>query len=197
MATRDAIGATSEALLRLLSAACPSDEFPGAVFQLYQASDFQKPMAEGVSLFLYRVTVNTSRRNLPPFTAPDGQRYQPPLPVDLYYLLSVWGRTPERQQRLLGFCMRELQDVPALPAGFLNKNEAHPDTFRPSEAVEVVCEPLSLMDLAQLWDVLKPNVPLSVNYVVRFVPLESKLRLGEHPIVQTREMLAERVGVDW
>jgi hypothetical protein len=196
MATRDAIGATSEALIRLLASACPADEFPGASFQLYQAADFQKPMPEGVSLFLYRVAVNTSRRNLPPFTAPDGQRYQPPLPVDLFYLLSVWGKTPERQHRLLGFCMRELQDTPALPAGFLNKNEAHPDTFRSGEAVEIICDPLSLVDLAQLWDVLKPNVPLSVSYVVRFVPLESRLRIGEYPLVQSRELAAESVGVE-
>jgi hypothetical protein len=196
MATSDAIGATSEALIRLLSSACPTDQFPGAVFQLYQATDFQKPMSEGVSLFLYRVAVNTSRRNLPALTAPDGQRYQPPLPVDLYYLLSVWGKTPERQHRLLGFCMRELQDVPTLPAGFLNQNEAQPDTFRPREAIEIVCDPLSLMDLAQLWDVLKPNVPLSVSYVVRFVPLESKLRVGEYGLVQTRELAAESIGAE-
>ncbi len=187
MATYEAIAATGEGLLRLLKDACPADEFPDALFQLYQAVDFQKPMTEGVSLFLYRITVNTSRRNLPPRTDPDGTRYRPPLPLDLHYLLGVWGKTPEKQQRLLGWCIRTLEDVPILPAGLLNQLEPAPPFF-PHETVEVICDPLSLTDLFQIWDILKPNVPLSMTYVARFVPIVSKVAMHEYGPVQTREL---------
>ena len=172
----------------MLKDACPADEFPGALFQLYQAADFQKqPIVEGVSLFLYRITISTSRRNLPPRTDPDGTRYRPPLPVDLHYLLSVWAKTPEKQHRLLGWSMRALEDVPILPAGLLNQLEPVP-AFLPHETVEVICDPLSLGDLFDIWDILKPNVPLSMTYVARFVTLDSKIPLSEYGPVQTREL---------
>src|SRR5262245_35890350 len=174
-------------MLRMLKDACPTDEFPDALFQLYQAVDFQKPMAEGVSLFLYRITVNTSRRNLPPRTDPDGTRYRPPLPVDLHYLLSVWGKTPEKQQRLLGWCIRASEDVPILPAGLLNQLEPVPP-FLQQETVEIICDPLSLQDLFNIWDILKPNVPLSMTYVARFVPIGSKVTMSDYAPVQSREL---------
>ena len=55
-------------MLGLLSDAVPRDQFPNAQFELYQMSNFQQPMEEGISLFLYRIAANTSRRNLPPPT---------------------------------------------------------------------------------------------------------------------------------
>ena len=66
MGTFQAIAATGQAMLGLLSDACPRDMFPNAQFELYQMSNFQQPMEEGISLFLYRIAANTTRRNLPP-----------------------------------------------------------------------------------------------------------------------------------
>ena len=83
MGTFQAIAATGQAMLGLLSDAVPRDQFPNAQFELYQMSNFQQPMEEGISLFLYRIAANTSRRNLPPTVGPDGRRFRPPIPVDL------------------------------------------------------------------------------------------------------------------
>ena len=189
MATHRAIAATSETLRTLLETACPRDEFPDARFELFQASDFQRQLDEGISLFLYRVAVNTTRRNLPPSTRSDGRRLRPPLPVDLFYLCSAWGRSVSRQHALLGWCMRTLEDASVLPSGTLNSTGPFDDTFRSSEAVEIVCDPLSLSDLNTLWEVLRPNVPVSVGYVVRALPIESTVPLPElGPPVQTRDL---------
>lgn len=187
MATYRAIAAISQAVLGMLEEACPRDEFAGAGFRLVQSSDFQidtPPLNEGISLFLYRVTVNGSLRNLPPRLAPDGRRYRPALPLDLHYLITAWGRSVEKQQRLLGWAMRTLEDTSILPSGLLNHYGPEAETFRASETVELILESLSLQDVNNIWDGLRPF--LSVPYVARMVALESDVPLVEARPAQTR-----------
>jgi len=59
LARHQAIAATSNALLGLLRDRYPRDDFGTSLeIQLYQSRDFELPMREGFSVFLYRVTVN-------------------------------------------------------------------------------------------------------------------------------------------
>lgn len=187
MATYRAVAAVSRAILKLLEDGCPRAEFPNAQFELQQALDFHKaPIAEGVSLLLYRVAVTTARRNLPPRVDADGRRFRAALPLDLSYALCVWGRNVDMQQRLLGYCARALEDTPTLPSGLLNQHAPEPSTFLPHETVQIVPETLSMLDFHQLLDLLKPNVPLAMTYVARMVPLDSQIPLSEAGTVQTR-----------
>jgi len=184
MATYKAIEATSRAILELLKAASPKDDFGNARFEPYSPLNFQKPMEEGVSLYLYRLG-SSSRRNLPSRNGPNGIPLRPPLPVDLYYLLTAWARAPEKQLRLLGFCLRELGDTPILPATFLNHFASEP-VFQPDESVELVFDPLSLQDLGSVWEPLKPNVQPSATYVARMVTIESAVEVTQAGPVHTR-----------
>lgn len=186
MARHQAIAAAGQAIISLLSDACPRAEFDAARFDLYQVKDFQTPMEEGVSLHLYRIAVSGSRRNLPPTIGPDGRRYKPPIPLDLHYLLTAWAKTAARQQRLLGWAIRTLQDAPVLPASFLNHYAPEPDVFRPQEAVELIYDTLNLQDMNNLWSVMKLAPPLSVGYIVRMIAVESEIALDEAGPVQTR-----------
>jgi Pvc16 N-terminal domain len=189
LATYRAIAATGLAILGFLENACPRSEFPNADFELYRANNFDAPMNTGISLYLYRVAVNASRRNLPPTTGPDGKRYRPPLPLDLFYMLTAWGTTAEVQQRLLGWAMRELEDTPILPSSLLNHYVKEIDTFRPSETVEILCEAISLQDMNALWEgfkAAKTNQQLSVTYVARMLLVESKVEMAVYPPAQTR-----------
>jgi hypothetical protein len=186
VATYRAIAATSHTVVGLLRNACPREEFPRAEFALYHASDFEKPMEEGISLYLYRVTINAAVRNLPPRTAPDGHRYRPSLPVDLQYLLTAWAKDAGLQQRLLGWGMRTLEDTTILPAGVLNSHMPEPDTFQAHETVEVICDPLSLQDWTAVWDKLKPKLQTSMTYVARMIAIDSQVELTEAAPVQTR-----------
>jgi len=192
MATYHAIAATGLAIIGMLRDACPRSEFAGAQFDLYQTSNFQAPMEEGLSLYLYHVAPNATRRNLPPRVSPDGRRYRPPLPVDLHYLLTPWARTAEMQQRLLGWSMRELDDMAILPAGVLNHYVTETDTFRSDETVELVLESLSLQDIVNIWDVFKPNLQISVAYVARLIAIESQVQIPDAGLVQTREFVIEK-----
>jgi uncharacterized protein DUF4255 len=187
VANVNAIAAISEAIRRYLKEA-PRQDFPQLDVELYQMTDFQKPVPAGgrISLLLYRIAVNTSRRNLPPTLGEDGKtRYRPPVPLDLFFLFSAWALNAEFQQRLLGWCVRTIEDAPVMPASVLNRLQTKA-VFRGSETVELVGDSLPLQDLNVLWDVLKPNVPLSVSYVARMVTIESEIPLVEGPLVQTR-----------
>jgi hypothetical protein len=186
MATTQAIAATTNGIVRLLELAYEESEFGNleAKFESYQAPQFQKPMKFGLSLFLYRVTVNTSARNSRPHPRPSGDAVLPPLPVDLFCLLTAWAENAPDQQELLGWAMRVLQDTPILPPTLLNIG--FPGTFGPAEAVELGADQLAHQDMAPLWEIMKPNQQPSVGYVARMVALESDVVVSEHPAVQTR-----------
>ncbi len=186
MASFQAIAATGQAILGLLADACPKPEFAGARFELYQVNDFQLPMDEGISLYLYRIAVNGARRNLPSSLGPNGQRYRPSIPLDLHYMVSAWAKTAVKQQRLLGWAIRTLEDIPILPAGMLNHAGPEAEIFKPAETVELILDQLTLQDLNNLWSATKVTPPLSVNYVARMIALESAVEIVEGAVVQTR-----------
>lgn len=172
----------------MLADSRPQPEFSTARFELYQLSDFREPMEEGVSFYLYRLAVNGARRNVPPTVGPDGVRHRPPLPLDLHYIASVWAKSAVKQQRLLGWMVRQLEDIPILPTGLLNQSGPEPDVFKPNETVELILEQLTLQDWNNLWGATKTVPPLSVGYVARMVGIESTVSLSEHTWVQTREI---------
>jgi hypothetical protein len=195
MATYHAIAAVGGAILRLLEDSCPRPEFPGAQFEMIQAGAFRDaPIKEGVTLFLYRVTVNGTVRNRAPRATPDGRRFRPSLPLDLYYMLTAWAETPIKQQRLLGWAMRIVEDYTILPAGLLNHAGPEHDTFGPNEAVELINEPLSVIDMANVWEAIEASWQLSICYVARLVAIDSGLEVTAGPPVQTRAFEVEIGG---
>lgn len=188
MATANAIAAVGQAILTLIAGAVPRSEFSAAQFNLYQAKDFQAPMEEGISLYLYRITPAGEIRNYPPRVAPDGRRYRQVLPINLHYLLSAWARDAVKQQRLMGWAMRTLEDTPILPAGLLNQGGPESTTFRVNETVDVTMETVSIYDMGAIWDVAKPNTQPSVCYVARMIGVESQIEIPMEGLVQTREI---------
>ena len=188
MATYPAIAATSEAMVGLLESAAADSEFAGTEFELYQAKDLQQPMASGVSVYLYRVAVGTTPRNLRPRTDLEGRRYRPSVPLDLHYLVTAWAGDAVRQQRLLGWCARALEDAPVLPAGLLNHYGPEADVFEAAETVELVAQALSQQELSDIWEVAQKNRQPSLPYVARMIAIDSRIELAEHAPVQTRRL---------
>jgi hypothetical protein len=187
MATYPAIAATSEAVLGLLQSAAIGGEFNNVEFAHYQSTDFASPMSDGISLYLYRVTVS-SNRNLPPQLGADGRCYRPPIPLDVHFLVTAWAETAVRQQRMLGFAVRTLEDTPILPAGLLNQHSPEPNVFRPEETVELMYESLTVQDVGYIWDIAQTKEQPSAPYVARMVEIESPVAFDEGGLVQTREL---------
>jgi hypothetical protein len=190
MAKHSAIGATSAALKGLIVDRYPRDDFgSGLDVQLYQTRQFESPMQEGFSIYLFRVAVNGSVRNRAPRRTPDGKRFRPSLPLDLYYMVTPWAQDVEKQHRMLGWVMRLLEDTGVLSAGHLNHYVHETDTFGPSEGLEIICDPLSLSDYLTLWgDRLRPRLPASATYVLRGLLIDSEVPLDDAPLVQTRRV---------
>jgi hypothetical protein len=190
MARYPAIAATSQAIVALLDQASAGTEFSGTGFSLAAAADLQKPPGDRplATLYLYRVAIDTNRRNQAARRGPDGRLRRPPVPVDLHYLLVAWSKDAITQHRLLGWCVRVLADTPTIPAGFLNQFGPDREVFRPTETVEVVWEVLTRQEMADCWEVAKANQQPSVPYVARIVEIESDVEVAELPPVQTTDM---------
>lgn len=182
MATFNAIAATSSAILNILRQSQPPAEFGTLEFKLFGASDFEGAgMSAGYSLFLWRVTMNSERRNLPPRRDSTNQTFRPSLPIDLHYLLTPWAADIEIQQRMLCWAMRALEDEIILPSTMLNYNMAEVDTFSSSESVELFADPLELTDLFNLWDKLSGKLNTSMMYQVRNLKIDSQQLLQTQP----------------
>lgn len=187
MANYRAIAATSEALKGLIRDRYPRDEFgSGLDVSLYQTRDFDTPMTEGFSIYLFRVAINGSVRNLTFRRSPDGQRFRPSLPLDLQYMITPWARDGAMQHRMLGWVMRMMEDIGVLSAGHLNHYLPQTETFGSNEALELVCDPLSLTDYLTLWDRLRPRMPVSATYTLRMLLIDSDVPVAEAPLVQSR-----------
>lgn len=187
MANYRAIAAASAALAGLVRDRYPRHEFGGGLeIALYQTRDFETPMLDGFSIYLFRVAVNGTIRNMTLRRSPDGRRLRPSLPLDLQYLITPWAPDVGRQHRMLGWVMRMLEDTAVLSAGHLNHYMGERDTFGPAEGLELVCDPLSLNDYLTLWDRLRPRLPASAAYSLRMLQIDSDVAVDEGPPVQTR-----------
>lgn len=188
MATYRAVEATCEAVMRLLQQSWRRDLFENRdlLFQVYQTQDFATPMSTGLSLFLYRVTVNTIQRTPLPRPGPRGRQRRPQLPLDLHFLLTPWADHASLAQAILGWTMRTIEDTAVLPAGLLNA--VTDAVFNDDETVEIVFGQLSNEEMFRIWDVLPRDYQISVPYTARIVRIDSDLDLNEGGPVITKEL---------
>ena len=82
--------------------------------------------------------------------------------------------------------MRVFEDMAILPASLLNHYAYSDAPFRPNEAVELVHEPITLQEIVNIWDALKPNLQTAIPYVVRMVLIDSNIAVDEGAPVQAR-----------
>jgi Pvc16 N-terminal domain len=199
MASFQAIAATSEAIRTVLRrAAVATQTFSAVDVQHFQAAKLQQPPSSDdglvLSIFLYRVSVSSVRRNLPPSLGPAGERYLPPIPLDLYYLVSAWAGSAQMQQQLLGFAVRALEDMTTLPSALLN-DQGWRGVFRDHETVELVWLPLTPQEESDIWQVAPGSEQPSASYLARMVEIESRIEIPEYPPAQTTEFAYAKAGV--
>jgi hypothetical protein len=187
MANHRAIASVGTALVGLIRDHYPRADFgEGLEIGLYQTRDFESPMQDGFSVYLYRVAINGAVRNLSLRRTADGSRVRPSLPLDLFFMITPWAQDVERQLRMLGWVMRLMEDASVLSAGHLNHYMAETNVFAPHEGVELVCDPLTLTDYLTLWDRLRPRLPASATYALRMVLIDSDVRYEDAALVQSR-----------
>jgi hypothetical protein len=127
-----------------------------------------------VNLFLYQITPNAAWRNIPAATGPPSQ---PPLALNLYYLLSAYGDNEDdpgpMSHQLLGQAMRLLHDHPVLDPAVVRGALPGADLHEQVERVRITLQPLSLDEMSKLWTTFQAPYRLSVAYEAAVVRIDS------------------------
>ena len=183
-----AIQAVCEAVMGLLEESYRPDLIEPELtlqFAVYATEDFKNAsMKAGISLFLYRVHVNTNQRT--PFGKNDPGRHQ--LPLDLHFFLTVWAPQASLQHAILGWALRTLEDHRIFASAELNGKRPEAHVFDDNETVELIDGQLTNEELMRIWDELGTEYRLSVPFIARVLRIDS-LRRGRPPeIVRQRQL---------
>lgn len=132
--------------------------------------------AEGLSLWLYRVARDEMRLNAEPEREGPWQIRRTPLPVRLHYLVTpiVNERTPsgpETKHVVLGKTLQAFFDRPTLRG-----TDLQDDFIGTSVELTPRLEPLTLEEMARVWEVLEGHYQLSVSYEVTVIYIQSALQ---------------------
>ena len=141
---------------------------PACDFDLESAGQLASDSEERnrITLFLYRLAVNEHSRQSAHLRSPDGR--VAPLGLDLHYLMSSWGMTPQDEQVALTWALRQLHEFPVLDASSLTPDAG----WASDEVIQIVPSELATEDVMRIWDALTPSYRLSVSYVARLVRID-------------------------
>lgn len=129
-----------------------------------------------INIFLYQTLQNAAWRNqdlrnrLKP-----GETGQPPLALNLYYLITAYGQDNDDilSHRLLGKAMRVLHDHSILNPGEIKNALAESDLHSQIERVRINPVTLSLEELSKLWSCFQTQYRISTAYEVSVILIES------------------------
>ncbi|MEM8674593.1 MAG: DUF4255 domain-containing protein [Cyanobacteria bacterium P01_G01_bin.67] len=185
MSNSNAIAAVTVTLKQLLQDAFGTEPIEGSEV-LVEAMHLDKIKLDDddskhiLNLFLYHTSPNAAWRNmdLPP-TKP-GETGQPPLALDLYYLISAFSNNSDiASHQLLGKAMSILHDNTVLRRGKIK--EATERNFPDNgldlqvEKVRITPQSLSLEDISRLWNSFQTTFRISAVYEISVVLIESTL----------------------
>ena len=133
-----------------------------------------------VNLFLYQTQINAAWRNMDmPRQVKPNETGQPPLALDLYYLLTAYERDDGDPSviahRLLGRAMRELHDHPLLGAGEIRAALAGNDLADQIERIRIAPQAMSVEEFSKLWTTFQVGYRISAAYHVSVVLIDSTL----------------------
>jgi hypothetical protein len=162
----------------------------GLSFELFTTTSFESAPSNKVSLFLYRLEIDPTRRHkeLPPRTLSEPPRSA--LSLDLRYLLTVWVGDAEREHQILQDCI-EIFERHAIVSG-PRLDSTYP--WEPDDALRLSIDSVSHEDMMRLWDLLEPTYRLSVPYVVRSVRLGAVDRSAAPPVLSRTDVLVPGMG---
>ncbi|GAB4205441.1 MAG: DUF4255 domain-containing protein [Roseiflexaceae bacterium] len=173
------IAAVTATLRNLLEAGVNGDAVLGFIRTTASPPDKARGSGDNdnqLNLFLYQTTLNAGWRNtdLPRRVQP-GEVGQPPLPLNLHYLITVYSRDNDDLlgHRILGRAMSVLHDHPLLGAGEIRAALAEAELHDQIERIRLTPQPLSLEELSKLWTIFQTQYRLSAAYEATVVLIES------------------------
>lgn len=163
-----------------------------------------------VNIFLHQVTLNAAWRNMGlPSLAADGvtQLKNPPLALDLHYLMTAYASIDFQAEALLGFGIQLLHETPVLTRGqissALNSGLTSSDPSNPLlgalgssgladqiEMIKITPATLGREEMAWLWTALKADYRPTFPFQVSVVLIQSQA-----PLVSALPVLTRSVAV--
>lgn len=124
-----------------------------------------------LSLYLYHVEPDAHLRNQRELAVGrDGLRF-PPLAVQLRYLVTPLAEEEEHNQLMLGRILQHFHDAPFIAS--LEGTPLDNSHGGNSPQLRITVEPLSMEELANVWQSLDAHYRLSLSYLVRTVTIDS------------------------
>ncbi|MBK5124384.1 DUF4255 domain-containing protein [Burkholderia sp. R-69980] len=162
-----------------------------------------------LNIFLYRLSTNTGWCNegLPSRDYQGNRIANPPLALNLHYMMSVYGPNAFDGEMLLAWAMQVWHENPVLTRGAvqLALTETANPLAQPTleeqsvatttladqiELIKLVPEPLTIEDLSKLWMAFQVSYRLTAAYQASVVLIQSKDAVKYAPLVQKRHVKA-------
>jgi Pvc16 N-terminal domain len=155
-----------------------------------------------LNLFMHQATPNAAWRNVgQPSRDANGVRLtNPPLALDLHYLLTAYGRADLEAELLLGYAMQLLHETPVLPRQAIRTSLVPPTaplngSLLPSvyqalrastladqiEQIKITPEQMNTEELSKLWTALQAHYRPTVPFLVTVVLIETA-KLARSPL---------------
>jgi hypothetical protein len=157
-----------------------------------------------LNLFMYQVTENPGWRNqqLPAFNNQGSRINNPPLALDLHYLLSAYGASELSHDKLLGYGMQILHGFPVLTKKIIQKSlnippEGEDKTDIEStkeqeilsssgidkqiESIKISPENLSMEEVSRLWTAFGAKYRPNATYKATVVLIQEEKKVTVNP----------------
>ena len=157
--------------------------------------DLENDSTRRLNLFLHQVTPNAAWRNVgyPARNAAGERISNPPLALDLHYLLTAYGTLDLEAEVLLGFAMQVLHETPVLARAAIRKalnppsppvtGSLLPNVFQALQAseladqieqIKITPSVMNTEELSKLWTAFQAHYRPTAPYQVTVVLIESR-----------------------
>jgi len=150
-----------------------------------------------INLFLSQVTPNSGWRNmdLPSLNGKGEGISNPPLALDLHYLLTAYGRDDLHAEILLGCAMQLLHEIPVLTRAVIRQKQqtwssgddellqalATANLADQAEQIKISPHSIGAEEMSKVWTAFQAHYRPTVAYQVTVVLIESQ-RPGRNPL---------------
>lgn len=154
-----------------------------------------------LNLFMYQATPNLGWRNigLPSHDSQGGRVSNPPLALDLHYLITAYSQEPFHAEMLLGYSMQLLHELSVLPRSTIQSRLedlppgsevlATAGLAEQIEKIKITPESMSTEEISKLWSAFQTNYRPTAAYLVSVVLIESQQPTRKALPVRDRRLL--------
>jgi len=142
-------------------------------------ADHEHPKIPTISIFLYRIAINSETRCGPRRVLSNGASTRPLLPLELSYFITPWAIQTKTEHVLAGKILQVFYDHAELERADLKGN-----SWGPEDSAQLILESLPTTEHYQIWETTKLPYRMSLTYTARVIGIEPSLAMTYPPVVE-------------